>query len=112
MGGPGLLLVLALVVAACGGGAITAPSPVPTTSVDLPASYRFAPVAITVEAGAIVTWTNRDTFTHNVSFPGEAALAMSPGDAVSRAFARPGLYPYVCSLHPQDMQGSVLVTGP
>jgi plastocyanin len=36
---------------------------------------------------------------------------MAPGESVSHTFTTPGLYPYVCSLHPKDMKGSVLVTG-
>ena len=103
------LAVLALVLAACGGGAGAASSPVPTTTVDLPKSYKFAPAAITVTAGATVTWTNHDNFTHNVSLEGEAPLTMAPGESVSHTFSTPGTYPYVCSLHPKDMKGSVLV---
>jgi plastocyanin len=41
-------------------------SPVATTSVQLPPSYRFEPAVIAVAAGATVTWTNADHFTHNV----------------------------------------------
>jgi len=106
-----LLPVIVLALAGCGAGTATPPVPVPTTMVDLPTSYRFAPAAITVQAGATVTWTNRDNFTHNVTIEGEPALTMAPGEAVSYTFATTGLYAYVCSLHPKDMQGSVLVTG-
>jgi plastocyanin len=105
------LAVLALVLAACGAGASADQSPVATTSVDLPKSYRFAPAAIVVEAGSTVTWTNHDNFTHNVTFEGSAPLTMAPGESVSDTLATPGLYAYVCSLHPKDMKGSVLVTG-
>ncbi|MFZ5853736.1 MAG: cupredoxin domain-containing protein [Chloroflexota bacterium] len=107
------VLALALVVAACGsGGAGAGSSPVPTTTVDLPTSYRFAPAAIVVPAGSTVTWINHDNFTHNVSLEGQAPLTMAPGESVSHTFATPGLYRYICSLHPKDMKGSVLVTGP
>jgi plastocyanin len=105
------LAVLALVLTACGSGAGSSQSPVATTTVDLPKSYRFAPAAITVQAGATVTWTNHDNFTHNVRLEGAAPLTMAPGESVSHTFTTPGLYPYVCSLHPNDMKGSVLVTG-
>lgn len=106
------LAVLAFVLAACGGaGAGVASSPVPTTMVDLPTSYRFAPVAIVVPAGSTVTWTNHDNFTHNVSLEDQAPLTMGPGESAGHTFATPGTYPYVCSLHPKDMKGSVLVTG-
>jgi plastocyanin len=80
--------------------------------VDLPPSYRFVPPAITVAQGSTVTWTNRDNFSHNVTIEGwDGSLPMAPGQSVSHRFNTPGLYPYVCSLHPKDMKGSVLVTG-
>jgi len=89
-------------------------SPVATTTVDLPASYRFAPAAITVPAGATVTWTNSDHFTHTVQFKDGGLPAdptqLQPGETTSFRFATPGLYHYQCSLHPQNMQGTVEVT--
>jgi plastocyanin len=38
-------------------------------------------------------------------------MLMDPGKHVTFTFATPGLYHYQCSLHPQNMQGSVQVTG-
>jgi plastocyanin len=105
------LAVLTLLVAACGPGAGAASSPVATMSVDLPPSYRFVPAAIVVPVGSTVTWTNNDNFTHNVALDGAEALQMAPGESVSQAFETPGTYAYVCSLHPKDMKGTVLVTG-
>ena len=106
-----LAVVAAIVLGGCGGGpGDAATSPVATTSVDLPPSYRFAPPSITVTAGATVTWTNHDNFTHNVDFEDTDALPMSPGETASRTFDAPGLFPYLCSLHPKDMKGSVLVS--
>jgi len=109
-----VLVLVSVALAACGGGAEAGDeaSPVPTTTVDLPTSYRFAPEAITVAAGATVTWTNHDNFTHNVALEGAEPLTMAPGESATHTFAAPGSYPYVCSLHPKDMKGSVLVTEP
>ena len=106
-------LVAALVLAACGGGgeAAAAGSPVPTTDVDLPKSYKFVPAAIVVTAGSTVTWTNHDDFTHNVQLPDATApLTMAPGASVTHTFDGPGDVAYLCSLHPRDMQGRVVVT--
>jgi plastocyanin len=104
-----------LLIAACGaGGATTDASPVRTDKVDLPASYKFAPAAITVTAGTTVTWTNDDHFTHSVDLaddPSEPAV-MSPGQSVQLTFDTPGRFAYVCSFHPNDMRGVVVVTGP
>ena len=105
-----VLAVLLLMVAACSGSDV-AQEPVATTDVQLPKSYRFEPAAITVPAGSTVTWTNDDNFTHNVTFEGDSSLTMSPGDTAMRTFEMPGTYAYQCTLHPQDMQGTVEVTG-
>jgi plastocyanin len=118
-GGSLLLVIAALATvvlgAACGPGAGAAgASPVATTSVDLPPSYRFEPASITVPAGSTVTWTNDDHFTHSVQLlAGDAATdpqLMEPGATASVTFATPGTFPYQCHLHPQDMQGTVTVT--
>lgn len=96
-------------VASCSQASVTG-SPVATNQVDLPRSYKFAPEDITVRAGTTVTWTNNDNFTHSVQLldTGEVQM-MRPGDSVTNQFAQAGLYRYICSLHPQDMKGTVLV---
>ena len=104
------LAALALILAACGEGSSASDRPVATTDVELPKSYRFVPASIVVPAGATVTWTNADDFTHNVTFEGAEPLTMRPGERASHTFDTPGRYPYQCSLHPRDMRGSVLVT--
>jgi plastocyanin len=114
-----LWLAASIALAACGqasgAGGPAGASPVATSSVDLPASYRFSPTAITVPSGTTVTWTNHDNFSHSVQFldgglPKDARL-MKPGESTTFTFATPGTYRYQCSLHPQAMQGSVVVTG-
>jgi plastocyanin len=114
MGALGRLVLLLgpLVLAACGGSS-SPPSPVATNAVDLPKSYRFEPKAITVPAGATVTWTNHDNFTHTIHLfdDGGVIYTLKPGDSATFTFTTPGLHRYECSLHPRDMQGSVLVTG-
>lgn len=108
---PAALLLLAL-VAGCSGEEAATSSVVATTTVDLPKSYRFEPAAIQVDVGATVTWTNHDEFTHNVVFDSDGPLAMTPGDSVTRLFPATGTFAYVCSLHPREMQGSVVATDP
>jgi plastocyanin len=103
------LLAIAVALAGCAGGATASPSPVATTTVDLPKSYKYVPAAIVVDAGATVTWTNNDDFTHNVTFGQEPALTMEPGASVTRSFPTAGTFAYLCSLHPNDMTGSVTV---
>ena len=105
-----LLLVLGA-VAGCATSIASSATPVATTTVDLPRSYRFDPPAISVPVGSTVTWTNDDQFTHNVTFSGATSLVMKPGDHVTRTFPTAGTFTYRCTLHPADMQGSVIVTG-
>lgn len=108
-------LMLAGAIAGCA-GASAAGSPVATTVVNLPPSYQFDPPAITVTAGTTVTWTNHDNFTHSVQFldgglPTKPQV-IAPGQTATFTFAAPGLFHYQCSFHPQNMQGTVLVTAP
>jgi plastocyanin len=107
-------IVLAALLAGCTGGSTAGASPVATTSVDLPPSYRFAPADIGIAAGATVTWTNNDHFSHSVQFldgglPTDP-LVMDPGQAATFTFDAPGTYAYQCHLHPQNMKGTVRVT--
>ena len=109
-----LLVAVGIFVAACGSTSSASAGPVATTHVDLPKSYKFAPAAIVVTAGATVTWTNSDNFTHSVKFDGDngSGAVMKPGESTSRTFSTPGTYAYVCAFHPQDMKGIVVVTAP
>ena len=111
--GPAILLgVLALAAVGCsGGGSAADASPVATTKVDLPKSYKFAPAAISVTAGDMVTWTNDDNFTHSVRIEGGEPLVMKPGESVTHTFDTAGTFSYDCSFHPQDMKGTVVVGG-
>ena len=79
----------------------------------MPKSYLFAPKAITVKAGTRVTFTNSDNFPHTVQLldpAPDAPRAVDIGQSVTITFGAPGLIHYQCSLHPQNMQGTVLVT--
>ena len=105
-------LAAVLLAAACAGAPEANSTPVATDTVNLPPSYRFEPAAITVPVGTTVTWTNNDNFSHNVQFEdGGEALFMRPGESVSQTFSEAGEYHYICSLHPTEMEGRVLVTG-
>lgn len=102
-----------LLLSACGEGE-TGPDgeePVRTDRVELPKSYRFEPEVIEVDAGTTVTWTNEDDFPHNLHLlDGSDRLEPLPvGEEASITFDEPGEYDYECSLHPQQMQGKVIV---
>ncbi|HEX8968234.1 MAG TPA: plastocyanin/azurin family copper-binding protein [Chloroflexota bacterium] len=113
------LVLLTLLLAGVVEGGCTAPATasqaagdvVRTAQVDLPPSYLFAPAHISVSAGTNVTWTNHDNFSHSVQVDGQSEVhLMRPGEQAQITFASPGVYHYVCTLHTQNMQGTVTVT--
>ena len=58
-----------------------------------------------------MTWTNHNNFTHTVQVDGQSEVhQMRPGESAQISFATPGTYHCVCTLHTQNMQGSVTVT--
>ena len=102
--------------ATAGSGEAEAPfeieeEPVATTDVDLPKSYKFEPAAISIDAGDEVTWTNNDDFPHNVHLldGSDVTEDLPVGESVSMTFDEAGEYYYECSIHPQQMQGKVVV---
>ena len=109
-----LLAAAAAVAVLCVGCAESAPAgAVATAHVDLPPSYRFEPQVIEVPAGEAVTWTNSDNFTHNVRLLADSQDLLGtiePGQSLEHTFSDPGTYRYDCSLHPADMEGTVIVT--
>jgi len=70
----------------------------------------FIPPYVTVDVGETVTWTNDDNAAHTVtsndgSF--DSSLFMA-GHTFSHTFDEPGVYEYICMVHPW-MVGTVLV---
>jgi plastocyanin len=84
---------------------------VKTTEVELPKSYKYSPAVIQVEPGDEVTWTNNDDFPHTVRLKdgSEKDKPVAVGKSVSITFDDAGTYRYDCSLHPTQMQGTVIV---
>jgi len=101
--------LLAATVFAAGCGAGESSEPIATTEVKMVKSYRFDPKTIQVRAGQTVTWTNEDNFTHTVQVEGQADHQVGRGESVEITFDTPGTYHYVCTLHSQDMDGTVIV---
>jgi plastocyanin len=111
------------------GGAGAAPSPTAATSgapagatvettigTDPGAELKFDPDGVTVQAGADVrlTFENRSTVPHNLTFQGPPNVAtstvVSPGASETLEFTSPdaGTYAFVCTLHP-GMGGTLTV---
>lgn len=104
--------LVAGVVLSVGCSESASPEPVATAHVELPRSYRFEPQVIEVPAGMAVTWTNSDNFTHTVRLlPDDQGVlgTLEPGQSIEHTFSDPGTYRYDCSLHPDAMDGTVIV---
>ena len=97
----------AVFAAGCGGSGTS--EPVAATEVEMVKSYSFDPKVIEIEAGDTVTWTNEDNFTHTVQVEGQGDHKVEQGESVAITFDKPGTYDYVCTLHSQDMDGTVIV---
>jgi plastocyanin len=73
-------------------------------------NFSFGPAALTVPVGTTVTWTNRDDIPHTVvSNDGVfKSKVLDTDEKFSYTFAKPGTFPYFCSIHPK-MTGKVVV---
>lgn len=58
---------------------------------------------VTVTVGSTITWKNLDEEPHTVvSVEGVfRSPALDEGDSYRFKFDKPGVYPYICSIHPQ-----------
>ena len=74
-------------------------------------ALAFSPADVTVPAGSMVTWTNKEDAPHTIASKGGGALKsknLQKGDSYSYTFATPGAFKYYCTVHP-NMMGSVTV---
>jgi plastocyanin len=102
--------VLFAVAPARAGGGCTEVTSGRSANVDLKGFCIF-PTLIRVPAGTEVTFANRDSVPHVIvgaGFAWGSVEKMQPGDSFSTTFARDGVYPFQCYIHP-GMSGAVLV---
>jgi plastocyanin len=71
--------------------------------------FFFRPAPKRVRAGGRVVWANLGAVPHTVKGPGFSSPSLDPGERFAHTFARPGRYEYVCTLHPTQMSGSIVV---
>jgi plastocyanin len=73
-------------------------------------SANFAPAAITVQAGTLVTWTNNDQTAHTATENNGQfnSGSIGGGGTFSRQFNTVGSFEYHCTLH-ANMSGTVTV---
>jgi len=72
-------------------------------------NFMFA-MDVTVTPGATVTWKNLDGEPHTVASADGLfrSSALDQGDSFSFKFDKPGVYKYICSIHPK-MRATVTV---
>ena len=85
------------------------PSPV-IANVDI---KNFTYQNVTVAAGSIIVWTNRDNARHTTTQDGRDwdSGVLATGESFSFSMSQPGVYRYFCNLH-LDMKATVTVTPP
>ncbi len=73
-------------------------------------NFSFVPQTVTVKAGTIVTWVNRDDVPHTVMGTAKefSSQVLDTGDKYTHTFTTPGSFEYYCSVHPH-MKGKVIV---
>jgi plastocyanin len=75
------------------------------------AGFAFGPGTLTAAPGRAVTWVNTDDSPHQVMVttgtPSRGPV-MTKGQSYTKAFSAPGVYDYICGLHP-SMKGQVEV---
>jgi plastocyanin len=68
------------------------------------------PGVVHVQPGSTVTFTNRDSLTHNLYGAGWGHGDLLPGASTTETFTEPGTYAFTCTLHP-GLVGAVVVDG-
>ena len=73
-------------------------------------NFTFSPAVITVKPGTQITWANRDGIPHTVVSDTKAfkSKVLATGEKFTYTAAKPGVYSYACSIHP-NMTGKVVV---
>jgi plastocyanin len=72
--------------------------------------FDFKPMNVTIRAGGSVTWKNLDGEPHTVTSTDGMfrSGALDQNDAFTFKFDKPGVYSYLCTIHPK-MRATVTV---
>jgi len=100
----GLPLLAMAMMGICAVSEATAPDSVEVKN------FMFTPTTLTVNAGAQVSWVNKDDEPHTVV--SDTGLfrsgALDTDESFSFKFDKPGTYHFTCSIHPR-MVGTIIV---
>lgn len=111
-----LLLAFGSLGSVAAGGGCIPQAGTPTEGTGVAVSLKsclFGPAILHAPVGVPVTWTNDDYVPHAVAGAGWSANAdpfgmFAPGSSVTHTFDAPGIYAYMCHIHP-GMAGLVIV---
>ena len=99
------LLAFALLLAVC-----AAPSARADDAMVVMKNFDYSPMDVTVTAGSTVTWKNLDGEPHTVTSADGLfrSPALDQNDTYQFKFDKPGVYKYICSIHPK-MRATITV---
>ncbi|HET7416577.1 MAG TPA: plastocyanin/azurin family copper-binding protein [Solirubrobacterales bacterium] len=114
-----LLLIAVVALGALQSTAIGAADEATVEPAETPAGFAWKPTAVTATAGASVAFRNPGAVTphgvHWTAGPETPSCSGVPVDAFgtswsgSCTFAQAGTYPFVCTVHPEEMKGTITV---
>lgn len=70
--------------------------------------FAFNPESVGISPGDTVRWTNLDSAAHIVKGDTFESGSLAKGDTYEFVFTEPGVYNYICSIHP-SMKGTITV---
>ncbi len=70
--------------------------------------FAFNPESVGISPGDTVRWTNMDSAAHIVKGDTFESGSLAKGDTYKFVFTEPGVYNYICSIHP-SMKGTINV---
>jgi plastocyanin len=125
----GLVLVVAVVLAACGGTVSQAPTEPSqgTAQVCVSAAadadfagavtienFSMSPTTVSIKVNETVAWTNQDAATHTATLEsGDCSTdSLSQGAIGKLTFSVAGTYDYKCRIHPGQMNGFTVEVTP
>jgi plastocyanin len=108
--GLGMAALVAASIPVIGASGLTAVATAAHTALVQIDNFTFAPPELTVTAGTTVIWKNADDSPHRIADINGAyvSAALDTDDSFSHTFATPGVYKYICSIHPY-MKGEIVV---